>query len=186
MPYCWKKCSNKKKLPAAGSVDFRVPTYWKSTQKMVYFVTSENCQLLNYCQLLNNYGPVTKARRRRKFFEGLGAKPPLAQNPGYVPGHVYLILCSNPTFMFLCCFNFHFQWTLLWIILKHLLIRLFNFVMKFLTCTLVVVFITKLSYYYYSHTPLFRGFWDEKIGSKNPRNRGDREIRGQLLFTVMT
>ena len=65
-----------------------MPTYWKSTQKTVYFVISENCQLLNYCQLLNDYGPVTKARRRRKFFEGLGAKPPLAQNPGYVHGIV--------------------------------------------------------------------------------------------------
>ena len=34
--------------------------------------------------------------------------------------------------------------------------------------------------------PLFRGFWDEKIRSQKPRNRGDREIRGQLIFTVMT
>jgi len=38
----------------------------------------------------------------------------------------------------------------------------------------------------YSHTPLFRGFWDEKIRSQKPRNRGDREIRGHLIFTVMT
>ena len=38
----------------------------------------------------------------------------------------------------------------------------------------------------YNHTPLFRGFWDEKIRSQKPRNRGDREIRGHLLFTVMT
>jgi len=43
-----------------------------------------------------------------------------------------------------------------------------------------------LELYYYSHTPLFRGFWDEKIRSQKPRNRGDREIRGQLIFTVMT
>ena len=39
---------------------------------------------------------------------------------------------------------------------------------------------------HYSHTPLFRGFWDEKFGSQKPRNRGDREIRGHVPFTVMT
>ena len=39
---------------------------------------------------------------------------------------------------------------------------------------------------YYSHTPLFRGFWEEKFRPLKPRNRGDREIGRQLLFPLMT
>ena len=41
-------------------------------------------------------------------------------------------------------------------------------------------------YMIYSQTPLFRGFWEEKFRPLKPRNRGVRETRGSLVFTVMT